>query len=240
VLEAGARAASRAEFAYTYSWLGKRLPAAGVPVAFELTGGGGIVTADAETDRAGLAGATLDTAYGPAGRRDLSASVDLGAVRAATGGRFGRVGGSAHGTVAPDAGGEASQAVYVVEGGHGISVCTEFRASDPGDALQAETGFGRRMERDGYRMVECGAEVDVVVRGEVSLTSEVADGAWSAEAALAASGFDQRVARDVGETIIRVTETSDEGAREAEVLALKEAGRLLAAYLTRRILMHGE
>jgi hypothetical protein len=240
VVEAGASAGSRAAFACTYTWSGERVPAAGVPIAFELAAAA--LDDATTTDSSGIASTTLETAYGSAGRRDLRARLDMGIVRAATGGRFGSgegVGGGVARQDSAEAAPVASQAIYVVEGGHGISACVEFEAVEPGDALQAKAGFTRRMERDGYLITECSADVDVVVRGRLSMTSEANNGAWSATAALSAAAFDQRVAQDVGETTVTVTETSTEDAREAEVLALKEAGRLLGAYLTKRILMHG-
>jgi hypothetical protein len=63
-------------------------------------------------------------------------------------------------------------------------------------------------------------------------------------AVLSASVFDQRTASELGATRITASETvyvddSEEGRREAEVLALKEAGRLLAIYFGPRILASG-
>jgi 16S rRNA U1498 N3-methylase RsmE len=61
---------------------------------------------------------------------------------------------------------------------------------------------------------------------------------------LSASAFDQRTASELGATQITAVETvdvesSEGGKREAEVLALKEAGRLLAVYFGPRILASG-
>ena len=97
------------------------------------------------------------------------------------------------------------------------------------------------MERDGFRMGDCGPDVDVVVTGEVSLRTTGGPGSWTVEAVVAGSAFDQRTARGLGETSVRAVQVSnaDEGAdgrRDAEVLALKEAGRLLAVYFRPRIL----
>ena len=63
----------------------------------------------------------------------------------------------------------------------------------------------------------------------------------AAQVVLAASAFDQRTVRELGATRITATETieTEEGRREAEVLALKEAGRLLAVYFGPRILASG-
>jgi hypothetical protein len=51
---------------------------------------------------------------------------------------------------------------------------------------------------------------------------------------LAIEAVDQRSAADLGSTEIVVEETTDRGRREAEVLVLKEAGRLAGIYLTGR------
>ena len=64
------------------------------------------------------------------------------------------------------------------------------------------------------------------------------------QATLSASVFNQRTALEIGRTSVRATqainpENIDEGVREAEVLALKEAGRLLAVYFGPRILASG-
>jgi hypothetical protein len=107
------------------------------------------------------------------------------------------------------------------------------------------SGFARRMERDGYRLDVCDPEVDVVVTGILSLSTDGGPSSWTARVVLSASAFDQRTASDLGSTRITASETvdvgdSEEGRREAEVLALKEAGRLLAVYFGPRILASGK
>ena len=102
-------------------------------------------------------------------------------------------------------------------------------------------GFARRMERDGFRMDECGPSVNVVVTGRLTIERHGDASDRVVEATLDASAFDQRTASDLGATTITATQavdlgSSDEEMREAEVLALKEAGRLLAAYFGPRIL----
>jgi hypothetical protein len=106
---------------------------------------------------------------------------------------------------------------------------------------QVTAGFARRAERDGFRMGDCDPNVGVVITGEFSLRTAGGPESWTAEVVLTGSAFDQRAARGLGETTVRATqvfdaESGEDGRRGAEVLALKEAGRLLAVYFGPRIL----
>ena len=90
-------------------------------------------------------------------------------------------------------------------------------------------------------MDECGPGVNVVVTGRLTIERRGEAEDRVVEVALDASVFDQRTATDLGGTTITTTQVvdsgiSEEGMREAEVLALKEAGRLLAVYFGPRIL----
>ena len=134
--------------------------------------------------------------------------------------------------------------VHLVAGAHAISVCAQFGVRGDADAAQVMSGFTRRMERDGYKMGACGPGVDVVITGTLSLSTRGERDSWTAEAVLSASAFNQRTASELGTTRITAMETvgagdSEDKKREAEVLALKEAGRLLAVYLGPRILASG-
>jgi hypothetical protein len=96
------------------------------------------------------------------------------------------------------------------------------------------------MANDGFLIGECGPDVDVVVAADIQLVTVVVPGSWTAEVTVEGRAFDQRFAREVGTTTLTVAQASNEGQRDAELLALKEAGRLLAVYFSRRILASGE
>ena len=138
----------------------------------------------------------------------------------------------------------AHRTIHLVVGAHAISACAQFGDRLDADAAQAVSGFTRRMERDGYRMDACDPEVDIVVTGALSPSAHGGPESWTAVVVLSASAFDQRTASELGVTRITATETisaesSEEEKREAEVLALREAGRLLAVYFGPRILASG-
>jgi hypothetical protein len=228
VVEIGQRRETVIEFRCRYEWEGRWVDAVGVPIEFEADGFDGILANDPESDSSGTARCTIVAAYGEPGEYAVRAAVDAGVVAAVVGEES-----------AGDAGtGEAvPHAVYLVEGAHAVSVCLELTGLADRDAAQLAAGFDRRMERDGYSVGDCSVDIDVLVRATATVASEESDGSWRAEAKVETEAFDQRTAESVGETAISVAEESGDGQREAEVLALKEAGRLLAAYLTRRILM---
>jgi hypothetical protein len=88
----------------------------------------------------------------------------------------------------------------------------------------------------------------VVVTGKCRVSSFELEDAWRAVVVMDASVFDQRTASNLGETEVSAEESvakeaggdsGDGGRRSAEVLALKEAGRLLAVYFEGRILSSG-
>jgi hypothetical protein len=234
VLESGAAAGNIVEFACSYRWAGREVSAVGVPVRFAMEGAGAVLDAEPATDGTGTARCTIVAAYGPTGPYQLTAEVDRG-VLAESGLADPRV-------VGPSPGGAASSRVYLVEGAHALSVCARFECGDASDDAQLIHGLTRRLERDGYTVRECGPDVDAILSGTVSMfTRDDAGGAgegavWTTEVTVSASAFDQRVAARIGETVVTVTESSDRGRRETEVLALKEAGRLVAVYFAGRIL----
>ena len=82
--------------------------------------------------------------------------------------------------------------------------------------------------------------MELLIRGSARLTAKPIEGAWIAVAGIDASAFDQRLAVDVGSVTLDTAADSEEGQREAEVLALKEAGRILASYFSRRMLVSGQ
>ncbi len=227
VVESGMRVGTVLEFTCTFGWRGHSLPAAGVPVRFEMASASAVLDAGTTTDSSGVARCRIVVALGEPGEYEVTATVDTDAVSA-----LGLPTGGSRGPF-------SSQRVFVVSGAHAISLCMEVTTGSAADAAQLEAGFVRRAERDGFRVDECGADIDVLVSSRASM-STYADGAvWAAEVVVTASAFDQRTAEDIGEIEIRVEETSTEGQRGAEVVALKEAGRLLAVWCGARALSAG-
>ncbi len=247
VVEVGAAANAIVEFHCTYEWNGATVPAVGVPVRFDMPGASAVLDAEPLTDESGTATCRIVAAYGPPGTYELTVRLDSAAAETAMSQSLGPSGApldsvnvlSAH-LSRPLAHG----IVHLVAGAHAISVCAQFGDGPDADAAQVMSGFTRRMERDGYRMGACDPSVAVVVTGSFSLSTHGGRDSWTAEVILSASAFDQRTASELGATRITATETvdvenSEEGKREAEVLALKEAGRLLAVYFGPRILALG-
>jgi hypothetical protein len=232
VIESGASSELEVQFHCSYEWEGRSVPAIAVPVRFEMPGASAVLDAEPVTDTTGAAICRVVTAYGPAGEYELKLYLDVEAARVALEGT----------DASPDESlALARHSVHVVTGAHAVSVCATFGESTDADAAQVAAGFARRMERDGFRMGDCGPNVDVVVTGEFSLSTVAAPDSWTVEVVLTASAFDQRTARELGETSVRATQTSsaesgEDGRRDAEVLALKEAGRLMAVYFEPRIL----
>jgi hypothetical protein len=242
VVEPGTQADASAEFQFAYRWLGREVPAIGVPVRFDLQVKGAVLKAEPLTDGWGIARCVVAGAHGEAGEYRLGVEPDMPVVS--------EVDPALELRTADDSdlisdGGEAATAtavmtVHLVEGAHAVSVCVELEGAPQADIAQVVAGFARRMERDGFRIEDCGASVDVVLKGNLALQSSARDGAWEARVSLGGDAFDQRTASDLGETTVNTVETSAEGAREAEVIALKEAGRLLAVYFGSRILLDSE
>jgi hypothetical protein len=247
VLETGAAADAMVQFHCTYEWNGRVVPAVGVPVRFDIPGASAVLRVDPLTDGSGAATCRILATYGPPGEYELTLSVDAVAAHAAL------TGASAAGsrTDSRDYPAEARRfaplaghTVHLVEGAHAISVCTTFGDQDDANAAQVTAGFIRRMERDGFRTGECDPNVDVVITGEFALVAHDEPDSWTAQVTLAAAAFDQRTASGLGATRVHATqraetEAGEKGRREAEVLALKEAGRLLAVYFGPRLLASG-
>ena len=247
VVEVGAAADAIVEFHCTYEWNGATVPAVGVPVRFDMPGGSAVLDVDPLTDESGTATCRIVAAYGPPGAYELTVRLDVAAAHAAVSRRPRSAGvplDPADALPALPSGPLAHGIVHLVAGAHAISVCAQFGDRPDADAAQVMSGFTRRMERDGYRMGACDPGVAVVVTGAFSLSTHGGQDSWTAEVALSASAFDQRTASELGATRITATgtvdvENSEDGRREAEVLALKEAGRLLAVYFGPRILASG-
>ncbi|MFH1502237.1 MAG: hypothetical protein ABIG03_04245 [Candidatus Eisenbacteria bacterium] len=230
VVEVGERRDVELAFGWSYEWEGENVGAVRLPVSFRPHGFGAVFASDAETDDTGAAVCRIVAAYGDAGEHAIEARLDHGVLVEALGPVYA-------GSIEPYEG--PLHPVFLVEGAHALSVCVEMKGLDAGDETHVMAGFERRMERDGFRLEGCSPEVDVVIRADGGKRSSGAEERWTARVALSASAFDQRTASDIGRPSIHVEESSTEGPREAEVLALREAGRLLAAYLSNRILASG-
>jgi hypothetical protein len=246
VVEIGARGHAEAAFLVTYAWEGEEVPAIGVPVRYELEGdAAAILDGDAVTDGEGIARCRILRAYGEPGEYRLSASVDTEFIRRAGVSNVGSLGvlesGPSGRLGAPsDSGLKAWQRVFLVSGGHGTIICAHFTGERERDAAEARMGFVQRMSNEGYLTEDCGPEVDVVVTATVRLVTVVVPGSWTAEVTVEGSAFDQRLAREIDETVLTVADTSEEGQRNAELRALREAGRLMAVYFSERILTSGD
>lgn len=231
VMDVGERRAVSVGFRWSYEWEGRKVMAARLPVSFRPHGFQAVFASDSETDETGVAVCRVVVAYGRPGECAIEPRLDLGVIGEALGQDYA-------GQVEPYTG--PLHKVFLVEGAHALSVCVEIVGLEASDDAQILTGFTRRMELDGYRVLECGADVDVVVSVDAVLRSSQVDDGWKATVSLSGSAFDQRSAQQIGRPSILVEESAAQGVRESEVVALKEAGRLLAAYLSHRILMTGE
>ncbi len=247
VIESGAAAGTLVQFQLTYEWHGRVVPAVGVPVRFEMPGASAVLKAEPLTDDAGAATCRVVAAYGPTGEYELTVGVDSAAAHVALAGSSPsfsdsgpRIDAGPRRDVAP----LARHRVHLVTGAHAISVCATFGQRNGSDAAQVTAGFVRRMERDGFTAGECDPNVDVVITGQFSLVGLDEFDHWTAQVTLEATAFDQRTASGLGATRVTATQRADaeageRGRREAEVLALKEAGRLLAVYFGPRLLASG-
>ncbi len=231
VLDVGERREVEIPFRWSYEWNGRRVMASRLPVSFRPHGFDAVFDNDSETDDSGTASCRVVVAYGEPGEHAIEPRLDFDVISAALGGDYAD-------RIEPFSG--PLRRVFLVEGAHALSVCLEIEGVGSADAAQLRAGFARRMEREGFSLEECGADVHVVVSARVELKSGAVGEQWTASASVAASAFDQRTALVIGRPSVLANETAPEGRRESEVLALKEAGRLLAAYLTDRILMSGE
>jgi len=227
VLEADARSAAILEFECHYEWDGRRISGVRVPIVFSLGGLRAVADRDPETGADGTARCRLLIAYAEPGEYEVRGAVDTEVVSAALG----------DDSIVVPSGRGAVERVFVVGGTRAASVCLEVAGLPEVDAAQVRAGFARRAERDGYSVEKCGPDVGVVVSASVEKSLSQTEDGWSAAVVLTATAFDQRTASDVGATTIEVTESALDKPRHAEVAALKESGRLLAAYLSRRILM---
>jgi len=230
VLEIGERKTVELGFVWTYRWNGRDVRAAHLPVRFEPRGFEAVFDNDSETDEDGAAVCRVVVAFGTPGECFLEPVLDRGVMAGALGDVYDdklfRVE-------------RKSVPVFLVAGSHSLTACIEVDGLGRADEAQLVSGFTRRMELDGFRVEECGSDVDIVVTVGADIRSSGSTGAGATVTVrLDASAFDQRIASVIGSPAIVVRECEPE-VRDSEVLALKEAGRLLAAYLHRRALLSG-
>jgi len=226
VLEAGAPSDAVFEFACEYVWSDVRRPARGAPVLFEPAGWSPVLDLDSPADRNGIVRVAVRTAVGDVGEAAVVARLDEHVMRAVGEGLPGLERGLER---------RGTQSVFLVESITTESVCLEVFGASAGATATFLVACERRLERGGLAVASCGPDVAVVVRVDLAVaSSEESTDAWSAGVVASVSAFDQRNDAGLGETTIELTELA--GTREeAETLTLKEAGRLVATYLDRRI-----
>ena len=230
VLEIGERKVAELGFVWTYRWGGRDVRAAHLPVRFEARGFEAVFDNDSETDGDGVAACRVVVAFGSPGEYSAEPVLDADVLAGALGDVYDETLFRIERKAVP---------VFLVAGSHSLTACIEVDGLDPTDEAQLVSGFARRMELDGFRVEECGPTVDIVVTVGADIRSGGSTGAdATVTVRLNASAFDQRIASEIGSPTIVVREDEPE-VRDSEVLALKEAGRLLAAYLHRRALLSG-
>ncbi len=115
------------------------------------------------------------------------------------------------------------------------TVCVEIDAATTADGERTREGLIAGLTIFGSRLVECGPDASLVVTADVSMSTQETHGTWLAQAACDVRVFDQRLAENVGEISFEVKESLESSARDVEVLALREVGRLIAVYLEPRL-----
>jgi len=226
VLEAGAPSDASLNFAVQYAWDGFRRPARGAPVVFEPVGWPPVLDPKTPADRDGVVGVTVRSAIGEVGEAAVVARLDDRVMRAVAAGLPGLDRALAS---------RGTQAVFLVESVETEAVCLEVFGARDAAAATFLASCERRLERGGSALAPCDPDAAVAVRVELTVTSgEEAAGGWSVDVVASIAAFDQRSDVDLGSTTIDVREAAGTSG-EAETLALKEAGRLVASYLDRRI-----
>ncbi len=231
VIDVGERREVDVPFRWSYKWEGLPVMAVRLPVTCRPHGFEAVFDSDSETDETGTAHCRVVVAYGEPGEHAIEPGLDFEVIAGALGEEYAS-------RLEPFAG--PLRPVFLVEGAHALSVCLEIDGADEADGTQFRAGFARRMEREGFLLEECGPDVDVVISAHVEMESRVVGDEWKAVVNVRSSAFDQRTALVIGRPSVLSDESLRAGKRESEVLALQEAGRLLAASLTHRILASGD
>ncbi len=225
IIRAGEMAEVR--FRLTFESDAGRVPAVGVPVAFESPEWGVIVRAERVSGSIGTISLTVQVAdkRGPV---EMCAHIDRAALAATPADRFTRF-------ITDDSSRAAVQIQIIPE--RGVSVCLDLDSVDTGAAQRLADAFSQALARYGCTLEECAPGTGIIVRGELT-TGAVASspGTEQGLSVLRAEAFDQRSALKIARTTVSVEWPSRENIEEAETLALREAGRLLAVYLESRIM----
>ncbi len=121
------------------------------------------------------------------------------------------------------------------------TVCVEISAGRAGGAAsdsaadRVREALSNSLDALGASLVDCGPDASLVVTADVSLSTQETHGTWLAHIECSVRAFDQRLAEDVGRVSFEVKESLESSARDAEMLALREVGRLVAVYLEPRL-----
>ena len=214
------------QFRLSFDWSGGRIPAVGAPVAFENPEWGVIVRAERVSGPTGTVSVTVQVAdkRGPV---EVCAHIDRAALAATPADRFTCF-------ITDDSSRAVVQVQIIPE--RGVSVCLDLDSVDTGAAQQLAGAFSQALARYGCTLEECAPGTDIIVSGEFS--TGVATSSVEGEQLLAVlnmEAFDQRTALTTARTTVSVEWPSREDRGEAEALALREVGRLLAVYLESRI-----
>ncbi len=214
-------------FRLSFEQGGGRVSAIGVPVAFENPEWGVIVRAERVSGSGGIVSVTVRAAE-KRDRGDVRARIDRSALASTPANRFTRF-------ITDDSSRAAVQVQVIPE--RGVSVCLDLNGVDAVAVGRLTDAFERALGQYGCTLEQCGPETDIVVRGNLSTSAvTLGHGGEQLLAVLSMEAFDQRTALEIARTTIRVERPSRENKEEAEALAFREAGRLLAVYLESRIM----
>ena len=214
-------------FRLTFVWNEHRMPAVGVPVAFEDPEWGVIVRAERVSGPDGSVSVTVKAAE-KRGPGEMRARINRTAIKTTPGYRYTQF-------MADDSIWAAVQVQVIRE--RGVSVCLDLDGEDAAATRRLTDAFDLALSQYGCTLEQCGPGTDIIVRGELStgiVTSS--DRGEQILAVLSAEAFDQRTAVTIAKTTVRVELPSREDREESEALAFREVGRLLAVYLESRIM----
>ena len=214
-------------FRLTFERDGGRVPAVGVPVAFENPEWGVIVRAQRVSGPEGTVSVTIQAAEAR-GSGEMRASIDRTALKTAPAHRLTHL-------ITEDSSRAVVRVQVIPE--RGVSICLDLDGEDTAAMLRLTDAFDQALGRYGCTLEQCGPGTDIIVRGELS-TALVSPSLEREQtlSVLSVEAFDQRTALRIAMTTVSVEWPSREDGEEAEALALREAGRLLAVYLESRIM----
>ena len=114
-------------------------------------------------------------------------------------------------------------------------MCVEVSGASAADAERVLAAIDGSLDALHASRVECGPDASLVVSARVDVVTEEMHGAWLSRVTCDLRVFDQRLAEVTGETAFDVRESLESSARDAEALALREAGRLITVFLEPRL-----